>query len=148
LILWLMAVPWMCGNEKLSDILLKPAKLTEAEWVEMRKHPEIGYQILKGIDFLREATRMVLQHQERFDGTGYPQGLCGDETLLGARIFAVVDAFDAMTSDRPYRRALSYQKAREEIIRCSGTQFDPQLVECFLSIPEQTWFDTKLSLVA
>jgi putative nucleotidyltransferase with HDIG domain len=137
------------GKIGISDnILLKPAKLTEEEWVEIRKHPEIGYQILKGIDFLKEATRMVLQHQEKFDGTGYPQRLSGKEILLGARIFAVVDAFDAMTSDRPYRKALSYQKAREEIIRCSGTQFDPQLVECFLSIPEQIWVDTKLSLVA
>ena len=137
------------GKIGISDnILLKPAKLTEEEWLEIRKHPEIGYQILKGIDFLKEAARMVLQHQERFDGTGYPQRLSGKEILLGARIFAVVDAFDAMTSDRPYRKALTYQKAREEIIRCSGTQFDPQLVECFLSIPEQIWLDTKLSLVA
>src|SRR5437867_635564 len=137
------------GKIGISDnILLKPAKLTEAEWLEIRKHPEIGYQILKGIDFLKEAARMVLQRQDSFDVTGYPQRLSGKDILLGARIFAVVDTFDAMTSDRPYRKALSYQKAREEIIRCSGTQFDPQLVECFLSIPEQIWFDTKLSLVA
>ena len=91
---------------------------------------------------------MVLQHQERFDGTGYPQRLAGNEILLGARIFAVVDTFDAMTSDRPYRKALGYQTTREEIIRCSGTQFDPQLVECFLSIPEQIWFKTKQNLIA
>ncbi|MCI0624073.1 MAG: response regulator [Acidobacteria bacterium] len=137
------------GKIGISDnILLKPAKLTQDEWVEIRKHPEIGYQILKGIDFLEEAARMVLQHQERFDGTGYPQRLAGKEILLGARIFAVVDTFDAMTSDRPYRKALSYQTAREEIIRCSGTQFDPELVECFLNIPEQIWFKTKQSLVA
>jgi len=129
------------------NILLKPSKLTEEEWVEIRKHPEIGYQILKGINFLEEAARMVLQHQEKFDGTGYPQRLAGKGILLGARIFAVVDAFDAMTSDRPYRKALSYQTAREEIIRCAGTQFDPQLVECFLSIPEEIWSETKQNLV-
>lgn len=137
------------GKIGISDnILLKPAKLTEEEWVEVRKHPEIGYQILKGIDFLKEPARMVLQHQERFDGTGYPQRLKGNEILLGARIFAVVDTFDAMTSDRPYRKALTYQHAREEIMRCSGSQFDPQLVECFLSIPEAIWFETKQSLIA
>lgn len=137
------------GKIGISDnILLKPAKLTEDEWVEIRKHPEIGYQILKGIDFLEEAARMLLQHQERFDGTGYPQRLAGKEILLGARIFAVVDTFDAMTSDRPYRKALGYQTTREEIIRCSGTQFDPQLVECFLSIPEQIWLKTKQNLIA
>ena len=137
------------GKIGISDaILLKPAKLTEEEWVEVRKHPEIGFQILRGIDFLNEAARMVLQHQERFDGTGYPQRLAGKEILLGARIFAVVDTFDAMTSDRPYRKALGYQTAREEIIRCSGTQFDPEIVECFLEVPEQTWFETKRRLVA
>lgn len=137
------------GKIGISDnILLKPAKLTEDEWVEIRKHPAIGYQILKGINFLEEAARMVLQHQERFDGTGYPQRLAGKEILLGARIFAVIDTFDAMTSDRPYRKAMSYQTAREEIIRCSGAQFDPQMVECFLCIPEQIWFETRQNLVA
>jgi cyclic di-GMP phosphodiesterase len=136
------------GKIGISDaILLKPAKLTEEEWGEVRKHPEIGFQILRGIDFLNEAARMVLQHQERFDGTGYPQRLAGKEILLGARIFAVVDTFDAMTSDRPYRKALGYQTAREEIMRCSGTQFDPDIVECFVEIPEQTWLETKQRLV-
>ena len=135
------------GKIGVSDkILLKPAKLTEEEWVEVRKHPEIGYSILKGIDFLKGAAEMVLQHHERFDGTGYPRGLSGEQILLGARIFAIVDTFEAMTSDRPYRKALGYQTAREEIIRFSGKQFDPQLVECFLSIPEEVWFKTKESL--
>ena len=125
---------------------MKPAKLTEQEWVEIRKHPEIGYHILRGIEFLKGAAEMVLQHHERFDATGYPRGMAGAEILLGARIFAVVDTFDAMTSDRPYRKALSYETTRQEIIRCSGTQFDPQLVECFLRIPEETWFRTKQNL--
>ena len=135
------------GKIGISDtILLKPAKLTEEEWMEIRKHPDIGYQILRGISFLEGAAEMVRQHHERFDGTGYPRGLAGDEILLGARIFAVVDTFDAMTSDRPYRKALNYQTAREEIIRCSGRQFDPKLVACFLQIPEDTWFKTRESL--
>jgi len=123
-------------------ILLKPKKLTECEWVEVRKHPEIGYNILREIAFLEGATQMVLQHHERFDGKGYPQGLCGQNILLGARIFAVVDTYDAMTSDRPYRKALGYKKAQEEIIRCAGSQFDPCVVEAFLSIPEEVWTKT------
>ena len=135
------------GKIGISDkILLKPGKLTEEEWVEIRKHPDIGYRILEKIDFLKGAAELVLQHHERFDGSGYPRGISGEGILLGARIFAVVDTFDAMTSDRPYRKALSYRTAREEIAGCSGKQFDPQLVECFLSIPEAIWFATKQSL--
>ena len=135
------------GKIGISDnILLKPGKLTEEEWVQMRKHPEIGYNILKGIDFLEGAAQLVLQHHEKFDGTGYPQRLKEDEILLGARIFAVVDTFDAMTSNRPYREALSYRVTREEIIQFSAKQFDPRIVECFLSIPEEVWFKTKESL--
>ncbi len=137
------------GKIGISDnILLKPGKLTEEEWKEMRKHSTIGYNILNGIDFLEEAAQLVLQHHERFDGTGYPQGLAGEQILWGARIFAVVDTFDAMTSDRPYRKALGYCVAREEIIRFSGRQFDPHIVECFLNIPEEIWFRTKESLRA
>ncbi len=120
-------------------ILLKPGKLTAAEWVEMRKHPEIGARMLQGIRFLEGAIPIVLCHQERFDGKGYPARLKGEAIPLGARIFAVVDTLDAMTSDRPYRRALSYARARAEIIEFSGTQFDPRVVEVFLSIAESTW---------
>ena len=135
------------GKIGISDnILLKPAKLTEEEWVEIRKHPGIGYHILKGIDFLEEAANLVLQHHERFDGTGYPQGLAGENILLGARVFAVVDTFDAMTSDRPYRKALSYQTARDEIARFSGRQFDPGIVQVFLNIPEWKWLETRASV--
>ncbi len=135
------------GKIGISDnILLKPAKLTEEEWVEIRKHPEIGYAIISKIDFLSGASEMVLQHHERFDGTGYPRKLRGEQILLGARIFALVDTFDAMTSDRPYRRALTYQDAYDEIVRCSDRQFDPRIVECFRAIPQQVWLDIKMQV--
>jgi response regulator RpfG family c-di-GMP phosphodiesterase len=120
-------------------ILRKPDKLTPEEWVEMRRHPEMGYQMLKHIPFLKPALDIVLYHQERYDGTGYPFGLAGDAIPLGARIFAVVDTFDAMTSDRPYRPALSMDAVRAEIERCTGTQFDPKVVEAFFSIEYSTW---------
>jgi putative nucleotidyltransferase with HDIG domain len=117
------------------SILLKPGKLTEEEWVEMRLHPELGYQLLEGIEFLEAARQIVHDHQERYDGKGYPKGLSGDAICLGARIFAVVDTLDAMTCDRPYRKAVSYDAARDEIQRCRGTQFDPLVVDTFLTIP-------------
>jgi len=120
-------------------ILRKPGKLTPEEWVEMRKHPEIGDRILEGIGFLEAARPIVLSHQERFDGTGYPRKLKGAEIPLGARIFAVVDTLDAMTSDRVYRKALPYEAARAEIIKYSGTQFDPEVVKVFLKIPQEDW---------
>src|SRR5207249_9956311 len=120
-------------------VLRKPGKLSPEEWVEMKRHPEIGHRILSGISFLERSLPIVISHQERFDGSGYPQGLRGEEIPLGARIFAVVDTLDAMTSDRPYRRALSYETARQEIIRNSGIQFDPSVVEVFLSIPPDDW---------
>jgi response regulator RpfG family c-di-GMP phosphodiesterase len=120
-------------------ILLKPGKLTEADWVEMRKHPTIGYQILSGINFLDKAAAIVLAHQERYDGTGYPKGLRGEEIPLEARIFAVADALDAITSNRPYRQAADFPTARAEIVHCCGTYFDPQVVEAFLKIPDTEW---------
>lgn len=121
------------------SVLLKPGPLTEVEWEEMREHPAIGYRILRGIDYLEGAAQIVLQHQERYDGSGYPAGLKGEEIVLGARIFAVVDALDAIRSDRIYRPGRSFEVAREEIKRHSGTQFDPQVVEVFLSLPESAW---------
>lgn len=128
------------GKIGISDaILLKPARLTSEEWVEMRKHPQIGYEMLRNIRFLEDAAEIVLTHQERFDGTGYPHGRKKKEIPLGSRIFAVVDTLDCMTSDRPYRRAQPYSKAREEIQRCSGEQFDPDVVEAFLRISEDEW---------
>lgn len=126
-------------------ILRKPEKLTPEEWVEMRRHPEMGYQMLKHIPFLKPALDIVLYHQERYDGTGYPFGLAGDAIPLGARIFAVVDTFDAMTSDRPYRPALSMDAVRAEIERCTGTQFDPKVVEAFFSIEYSTWDQIRRS---
>jgi HD-GYP domain-containing protein (c-di-GMP phosphodiesterase class II) len=109
----------------------------------MRTHCEIGYNMLIRIPFLREAAEIVLAHQEYFDGTGYPRRLRGDAIPLGARIFAIADALDAMISDRPYRSALPIQHARGEIQRCSGTQFDPEIVEVFLRISESTWLDLR-----
>jgi response regulator RpfG family c-di-GMP phosphodiesterase len=120
-------------------ILRKPGKLSPEEWVEMKRHPGIGHRILAGISFLERSLPIVISHQERFDGSGYPQGLKGEEIPLGARIFAVVDTLDAMTSDRPYRKALTYLDAREEIIRNSGIQFDPEVVKVFLTILPDEW---------
>ena len=120
-------------------ILRKPGKLTDEEWLTMRQHPEMGYRMLKHIKFLEPALDIVLSHQERFDGKGYPNGKRGEEIPLGARIFAVVDTFDAMTSDRPYRKALSIEAACDEIRRCTGTQFDPRVAEAFLAIPADKW---------
>jgi putative nucleotidyltransferase with HDIG domain len=121
------------GKIGVSDTILhKPGSLTEDEWVDMRRHPKIGFDMLKDISFLSGASRIVLTHHERFDGKGYPRGLTADEIPLGARIFVLADTFDAMTSDRPYRAALSVDASREEIIRCSGTQFDPRCAQAFL----------------
>jgi HD-GYP domain-containing protein (c-di-GMP phosphodiesterase class II) len=119
-------------------ILLKPGKLTPAEWVEMRKHPQIGYDILRSIDFLGPSAEVVLTHQERWDGGGYPRGLAGEAIPLAARIFAIADTFDAMTTTRPYRRGLPAEAARAEIAKHAGTQFDPRCADAFLSMrPEE-----------
>ena len=109
----------------------------------MRTHCERGYNMLTKIPFLRDAAEIVLAHQEFFDGTGYPRGLRGEQIPLGARIFSIADAMDAMISDRPYRKALPMSHARDEIRRCSGTQFDPKVVEVFLSIAEQHWAELR-----
>ncbi len=130
------------------SILRKPGPLTDEEKQVMRRHCDIGYNMLTRIPFLRDAAEIVLAHQEFFDGTGYPRGLKGEEIPLGARIFAVADALDAMISDRPYRRALSISYAREEVKRCSGTQFDPQVVKVFLAIPEEHWLELREHLGA
>jgi putative nucleotidyltransferase with HDIG domain len=118
------------------SILLKPGKLTPEEWEYMRKHPEIGYNILREVKFLHGAADIVLAHHERWDGQGYPRGLKREEIPLGSRIFSVVDTFDSMTSDRPYRKAMTPEEALQEILRCGGTQFDPLVVEAFLDIYE------------
>ena len=120
-------------------VLLKPGPLSTDEWIEMKRHAELGWALLQRVEHLRPASEIVLQHQERWDGTGYPAGLRGDDIALGARVFHVVDALDAMTSDRPYRPARTFQQAREEIVRCRGTQFDPQVVDAFLSVGADEW---------
>lgn len=120
-------------------ILRKPAQLSEDEWYKMRLHPTHGQRILRNIPFLEGAARVVSQHHEKWDGTGYPSGLRGGEIDIGARIFAVVDAFDAMISNRIYRRGRSYKDAVTELERCAGTQFDPEIVEAFKNVPREDW---------
>ncbi len=120
-------------------VLLKPGRLDECETEIMREHCERGYEMVRKIPFLREASEIVYAHQESFDGGGYPRGLKGEEIPLGARIFAIADTLDAITSDRPYRKGRSFAEAREEIARCSGRQFDPAIVEVFLAMPIERW---------
>ncbi|HWV39671.1 MAG TPA: HD domain-containing phosphohydrolase [Vulgatibacter sp.] len=142
----------MCRGALLHDIgkigvpdaiLLKPGPLNALEWEEMRRHPEIGFQILRGIRFLEEPSQIVLAHQEHFDGKGYPRALRGEEIPLGARIFAIADTLDAITSDRPYRKGTSWASARAEILRCSGTQFDPEVVRAFAAVPDERWIELR-----
>jgi response regulator RpfG family c-di-GMP phosphodiesterase len=120
-------------------ILRKPAKLNEEEWAKMKLHPLHGQKILRNIKFLEGAGRVVAQHHERWDGEGYPYGIRGEDIDIGARIFAVVDAFDAMISNRVYRKGRPYKEALEELERCAGTQFDPLIVEAFKAIPKEDW---------
>src|SRR5207302_4011421 len=124
-------------------ILRKPGPLTKDETAIMQEHALRGYQMLRKIPFLSEAAEIVYSHQEKFDGTGYPRGLKGEEIPLGARIFSVADTLDAITSDRPYRPAQTLQAARIEIYRWSGRQFDPQVVEVFRSMPDNIWEDLR-----
>jgi putative nucleotidyltransferase with HDIG domain len=121
------------------SILRKPGKLTEEEWVRMREHPTHGQQILRGIEFLEGAARVVAQHHEKWDGSGYPLGLKAEDIDLCARIFAVADAFDAMTSDRVYRRGKSYEDAARELDEWVGRQFDPKVVAAFHRVPRTDW---------
>ena len=124
-------------------ILRKPGPLTEEEKLIMREHCYRGYQMLRKIPFLGEASEIVYAHQEHYDGSGYPRGLKGEEIPLGARIFAIADTMDAITSDRPYRPARPLAAAREEILRFSGKQFDPEVVRVFLHMPESIWDDLR-----
>jgi HD-GYP domain-containing protein (c-di-GMP phosphodiesterase class II) len=137
------------GKIGVSDAILgKQGPLTEEEWAVMRRHPEIGVRMLSGIDFLADVLPVIRHHHERWDGNGYPKGLAGDAIPLGARIVAVCDAFDAMVSDRPYRRAMSVDDAYAEILACSGTQFDPKcaavLTEVIKKMGLQGHFEEKL----
>jgi len=127
------------GKSGVSDaVVSKPAVLTEEEWVEMRYHPEIGAALLNDAG-LEDVRQWILCHHERPDGTGYPRGLRGGEIPLGARILAVADAYEAMTNDRPYRRSIGRWRAREELRRGAGTQFDEVVVEAFLRAVERDW---------
>jgi putative nucleotidyltransferase with HDIG domain len=128
-------------------ILMKKNSLTPEEQIVMRTHVIRGYNLLNCVAFLEEAAEVVLTHHERFDGTGYPQGLAGAEIPLGARVFAVADTLDVMTSDRPYHQATTFAAAREEINRQSGKQFDPDVVSAFLSIDAATWEDIRLGVM-
>src|SRR5580658_849696 len=127
-------------------ILLKPSKLQADEKKVMREHCARGYQMLRKIPFLQEAAEIVYAHQEHYDGSGYPRGLKGDQIPLWARIFAVADTLDAITSDRPYRKATTFAAARVEIKRCAGTQFDPHVVDVYLSLPDQLWEDLRAEI--
>lgn len=123
------------GKVGMSDSLLKKeGPFTYNEYEEMKKHSEIGADIIKVMKFLGKGEQWVRHHHERWDGTGFPDRLAAEEIPLGARIIACADAFDAMTTDRPYKEKMSYEEAKEELLRCSGTQFDPKVVEAMLKI--------------
>jgi len=132
------------GKMAIPDAILhKPGKLDPEEIATMREHCYRGYQILRRIPFLAEAAEIVYAHQEKYDGTGYPRGLKGDQIPLGARIFSVADTLDAITSDRAYRPRQPYAAARAEIEHWKGRQFDPQVVDVFLAMPEHIWDDLR-----
>jgi len=124
-------------------ILLKPGKLDLAETLLLRQHAAIGEQIVRRSAMLQDCSPIIRHHHERWDGKGYPDGLVGDKTPLGARLFALADTLDAMTSDRCYRAALSLQQVHAEVARCSGQQFDPELAHVFQSVPDQRWFELR-----
>jgi len=128
------------------EVLLKPGPLDQAEWATMKKHPELGWKLLQRVDYLRPAAEIVMQHQEKWDGTGYPAGLAGERIVIGARVFHVVDTLDAITSDRPYRKARQFSDARAELVRCRGSQFDPRVVDAFLSVAADEWERIRLDV--
>jgi ribonuclease P protein subunit RPR2 len=117
-------------------ILFKTSQLTDEEYALIAQHPVVGAEILRDVDFLGEGKLVVRHHHERWDGTGYPDGLAGDEIPLAARVFSVADTLDALTTDRPYRPASGWTHARDEIRRVSGSQFDPEVVAAFEAIPD------------
>jgi HD-GYP domain-containing protein (c-di-GMP phosphodiesterase class II) len=124
-------------------VLHKPGTLDEEERKIIKRHPQAGHDMLAGIPYLREEIKIVIYHQEKWDGTGYPFGLRGEEITIGARLFAIADTFDALTSDRPYRKGQSYETARNLIEAESGKQFDPQAVAAFLAIPPEEWMQIR-----
>ncbi|HMJ03405.1 MAG TPA: HD-GYP domain-containing protein [Conexibacter sp.] len=135
------------GKIAISDAILhKPGRLTDEERDAMRRHPEIGEDIVRGIDFLGGAREVVRSHHERWDGTGYPDRLAAERIPLSARVFAIADTFDALTSDRPYRRAASFREARRVITAASGTQFDPQIADAFDDISDARFDEIRGAL--
>ena len=136
---WLQQVYWGAllhdiGKIAIPDtVLLKEGPLSEEEWSIMRSHPQRGHDIIAGLPFMARAADIVLCHEERYDGGGYPQGLAGDDIPWAARLFSVIDTLDAMTSDRPYRQGLPFDEAKTEILHMSGSQFDPRAVEAFVA---------------
>lgn len=126
------------GKIGVSDTILhKPGPLTEQEWAIMRTHPELGYMMVEDVEQLEKAREIILNHHERYDGKGYPKGVSGEAIPLGARLFTIADSFDAMISDRPYRKGMTIAEARAEVRRCSGTQFDPRCVTAFDQISDE-----------
>jgi HD-GYP domain-containing protein (c-di-GMP phosphodiesterase class II) len=113
-------------------VLLKQGRLTDEEFGQIKKHPELGWMALKNIDDFKSISLIVLHHHERMDGGGYPGGLKGNEIPLGARVIAVADSYDALTTDRPYRKARMHEQAVEELLSCEKTQFDPRVLAAFL----------------
>jgi HD-GYP domain-containing protein (c-di-GMP phosphodiesterase class II) len=135
------------GKIAISDaILYKPGRLTDEERDAMRRHPVIGEEIVRGIDFLAGARQVVRSHHERWDGAGYPDRLAREQIPLAARVFAVADTFDAVTSDRPYRAAASFREARRVIAVAAGTQFDPTVAEAFDDIPDARFDEIRGAL--
>lgn len=123
------------GKLAVSDeVLCKEGRLDDDELAQIREHPKIGAKLLLRVTALREAIPYVLYHHERWDGNGYPSGKAGEEIPVEARVLAIADAFDAMTSDRPYRTALTHEEALAEVERCAGTQFDPKIARVFLEV--------------
>ncbi len=116
------------------SVLNKPGKLTEEEFDEIKKHPEVGYRIISEIKYLSKSAEVVRHHHERYNGMGYPSGLIGEKIPLGSRIISVADAYDAMTTERPYKKAMTHEEALLELNRCSGTQFDPRVVKAFIEV--------------
>ncbi|NIP38502.1 MAG: response regulator [Candidatus Dadabacteria bacterium] len=125
------------------SVLLKNEKLTPKEWEIMKTHPQLGYNLLKKINFLEESAKIVLTHHEWYDGNGYPNAMSGKDIPIGSRIFCIVDALDAMTSDRVYRKTIGFGEAKQKIIEASESQFDPEIIELFTKISATEWIDLK-----
>ena len=128
------------------SILLKPSKLDAEEMALMRTHSDLGYNMLRRIKYLDDAAEIVWTHHEQYDGTGYPRNISGDQIPLGSRLFAIADTLDAMTSDRPYRRACTFEQARHEIVRCTGSQFDPGVTKFYARMPDQLWQQLQIEI--